>query len=104
MELEQLLDELYENKMSAFAGMVTIKDIPVQLQSEVKMDQTQKMLIVNNLVVNKTNVAMTCVYIVDIVNDNKNTVISDLEQLVAFMFFGVDKVAKKVVPASTQKI
>ena len=98
MELEQLIDEFYSGRTHAFEGIIKVKDIDTQIKTSLNRDQNNNILMVNLLAVNKTNIAMSCTYVVDITNDGKEKVAGDFEALVAYMFFGVDKVAKTNVP------
>lgn len=98
MELDQLIDEMYTGKTTKFEGIVVVKDIAIQLSSDLRMTEEKKVVIVNVIMINKTNIAMTCTYIIDASTDDKNKVMGDFESLVAYMHFGVDKVAKPIVP------
>ncbi len=98
MELEQLIDEFWSGKTTKFEGIIKIKDIDTQVTSQLQVAQNQSVVMVNQLAFNKTNVGMNCTYIVDIKTDDKNKVAGDFEALVAYMYFGVDKIAKAVVP------
>jgi len=100
MELDQLIDEMYSGNTTKFEGVVVVKDIPVQLLSELRIGSEKQPIMVNTIMVNKTNIGMTCTYLVDVSVDDKNKAFTDIESLVAFMYFGVDKVAKPIVPAS----
>jgi len=99
MELEQLIDEIYSGRTTNFEGIIKIKDIDTQVKSSLNLGQKRELLMVNIIAISKTNIAMSCTYVVDVKNDDKNTVAGDFESLVAYMFFGVDKVAKKAEPA-----
>lgn len=98
MELETLIDEFYSGKTTKFEGIIKIKDIDTQVSSGLQMAQDQSVVMVNQIAFNKTNVGMNCTYIVNLKTDDKNKVAGDFEALVAYMFFGVDKIAKAVVP------
>lgn len=98
MELDTLIDLMFSNKTSAYAGFVQIKDMSVNIQAEMKADQQGNPLIIFNLLMNKTNVGVTASYIVDFRNDKRDDVINDIETMVSYLYFGVEKVAKKIVP------
>jgi len=103
MELETLIDEFYSGKTTKFEGTIKIKDIDTIVISQLNMTQAQQLVMVNTLSINKTNVAMNCTYVVHVAEDDKNKVIGDFETLVAYMFFGVDKVAKAIIPNEVAK-
>lgn len=98
MELDQLIELLFKNKTSAYVGFVQVKDMSVNIQAEVKADQQGNPLIIFNILMNKTNVGITASYIVDFRNDKVDDVINDIETMVSYLYFGVEKVAKKVQP------
>lgn len=101
MELDNLIDEFYGGLTQKFEGIISIKDIDTNVSSNLQRDQNGALLMVNILAINRTNIGMSCTYVVDIKEDDKDKVVSDFESLVAYMFFGVDKVAKASVPIKT---
>jgi len=100
MELNQLIDEFYSGKSQKYEGVIKIKDIETQVTSSLQRSQNNELLMVNIIAFNKTNVGISATYVVDVKNDDKEKVAEDFEALVAYMFFGVDNVAKQVIPNS----
>jgi len=97
MNLEEFVNLFYSKTTSMHGGIVEIKDHKIQLQGELKIEPSGMPVIMVNISINKTNVGLTAVYLVDLNKDPEEKVVADIETLVSFMHFGVDKVAKAVV-------
>ncbi len=96
MELDEYVAMMFSNDTSAHVGILKIKDFTINIHGEIKADAKGIPVLMNNISINKTNVGVAATYLVDLSKDTIDEVINDIETLVSFLFFGVDKVAKAI--------
>ncbi len=106
MNTKDFVDLIFQGGTSVYGGKINHEGIRADfvVQSEMKQTQAQDgLVIVVNISLNKTNVGSAITYIIEIATDKADKVLSDLETIMTYMFYGVDKVAKKIVPRENKE-